>query len=168
MTRPPFAATAGLVLTLAVVLAYEITAPGSVPESEMAISAVAPLKAADTGADAAVGQWSSIVLARPLFRADRRPVPAAGVSVSITLPRLSAIIVTRTSRSAIFAGDGSKPVIVFEGGRLGLYQLRRISPDSVTLVGPNGPVTLRPQFSTAAPSGQDGVFPDHRFSNGPF
>jgi len=91
-------------------------------------------------------EWSAIMLARPLFRADRRPIAVAAVTVDDTLPRLSAIVVTAAGRMAAF--DGGSPPVVSVGNQLGAYQVRKITPDSVLLRGPNGDVTVHPEFAS--------------------
>jgi general secretion pathway protein N len=100
--------------------------------------------------DAAVSQWSETALARPLFASSRRPADQG--SSDDGLPRLSAIIVTNGTRSAIFSTDGQKPQILGEGGTVGGYRVRAILPDQVQLDGPSGPLTLRPQFITPPPA----------------
>lgn len=95
----------------------------------------------------AVADWARLILARPLFRADRRPVPVAGKEPDKGLPRLSAIIVARGDRRAIFAGHGGKSLTLAEGGRIGAYRLDTIMADRISLLGPDGRITLRPQFS---------------------
>ncbi len=95
-------------------------------------------------------------MARPLFRADRRPLAAAAAAaVDDTLPRLSAIIVTAAGRSALFAGDAGTPMVVAVGGKIGAYHVRTITPDSVSLLGPHGAVKVHPQYAPggAAPGG---------------
>lgn len=95
----------------------------------------------------AVADWAQLILARPLFRADRRPVPVAGKGPDKSLPRLSAIIIARGDRRAIFAGHGGKSLTLAEGGRIGAYRLDTIMADRISLLGPDGRITLRPQFS---------------------
>jgi hypothetical protein len=107
-----------------------------------------PAAATDTAVDSNIVQWGNAILARPLLNPDRRPVRAPELAADDTLPRLSAIIVIGGVRHAIFAGD-TKPQLVTEGGEIGAYRLQTVAPDRVTLLGPDGSVTLRPQFITA-------------------
>ena len=96
--------------------------------------------------------WVTAVLARPLFSPDRRPAAnatsVAGSSHS-SLPRLAGILVGPFGRSAIFAADGSKPIVVQEGGHVGAYTVRSIEMAQVRLVGPDGAQVLNPSFDQA-------------------
>jgi hypothetical protein len=96
--------------------------------------------------------WVTAVLARPLFSPDRRPAAdAASVAGSSLpgLPRLAGILVGPFGRSAIFAADGSKPIVVQEGGRVGAYTVRSIEVAQVQIVGPDGVQVLNPSFDQA-------------------
>lgn len=141
----------GLTAILALVLAAECLLPGAPanpPDTRLAIPAAAPDKAADE----IVGQWGNTILARPLFNPGRRPITAASTNTDTSLPRLSAIIIIGGTRVAIFAADGQKPQVIAAGNSIDGYRLQRVTPDSVDLLGPLGPLTLRPQFITAVPS----------------
>ena len=111
-----------------------------------------PSGTTEVSGDADVTQWANIVLARPLLSQSRRPAASAGTAISDTLPRLSAIIVIGGSRRAIFAATGQKPELVAEGGEIGLYRIKTVAPDKVDLLGPDGPITVKPQFIAAAPA----------------
>ena len=95
------------------------------------------------------------VLRRPLFRADRRPAPAApdASSPPLPLPRLSGIVVTASARRAIFAGgkDG-RPVAAAEGESVGPVRVARIGAREVVMVGPDGAHVLRPAPQPAEPA----------------
>jgi hypothetical protein len=132
-----------LVLTLGTELLLPQPGGSAVPRA-VSIRAAA----SDSGMADAVSQWGGVVLARPLFNADRRPVEEAQTGGD--MPRLEGIIVTGGARSAIFTDDSGKSQIIPEGGAVDGYQLRKITPDGVQLLGPGSPVTLHPQF--AAPS----------------
>jgi general secretion pathway protein N len=142
MIKPALAAA------LAVLFAAEWLLPGPAAPPARQPPAI-PATTADTGADAAIAQWGATILARPLFNQDRRPVQPAAPDTTEPLPRLSAIIVVGGSRRAIFAASGEKPQTVAEGGAIGAYRIKTVLPDKVDLIGPNGPVTLRPQFMTS-------------------
>ncbi len=155
LTQPAFMKPAlrkpALAAALSVLLAAELLLPGpaAAPAREApAIVAGTP----DQGTDAAILQWGGTVLARPLFNASRRPVNNTSTETGFTLPRLSAIIVIGGMRSAIFAAPGQKPMLVAEGGAIGPYRLTSIAPNKVELLGPEGAVTLHPQFMAAAPA----------------
>lgn len=152
-TSALFVAAAGLMATLA----WEVGA--FAPPDHTAVArpraavAAAPLAAVldHTGA------WVSTILARPLLSPDRRPPSvasaAAGAGVSDSLPRLSGVLVGPFGRSAIFAADGAKPIVVGEGGRINAWTVRLIEAGEVQVTGPGGSRTMHPSFqdSPAAP-----------------
>jgi hypothetical protein len=90
------------------------------------------------------------ILARPLFAPSRRPpanAPAAPITAPPPLPRVSGIFIDGGSRSVIFAGaNGSRPVVVPEGGVMNGFRVQSIDTGQVTVIGPDGPRTLRPSF----------------------
>ena len=110
-----------------------------------------PAATPEASADARISQWAATTLARPLFTATRRPLDQPGTA-SDTLPRLSAIIITRNARAAIFAAPEQKPQTVPEGGEIDGYRLQHIAPGTVELLGPDGPLTLRPRFASPDPT----------------
>ena len=94
------------------------------------------------------------MLARPLFSPDRRPAAdavtvASGRTVP-GLPRLAGILVGPFGRSAIFATNGAKPIVVQEGGRVADYTIKSIEATQVHLLGPDGAQVLYPSFEPAA------------------
>ena len=100
--------------------------------------------------------WAATALARPLFSPDRRPAAdaatvASGRSVP-GLPRLAGILVGPFGRSAIFATNGAKPIVVQEGGRVAAYTVKSIEATQVHLLGPDGAQVLYPSFEAAAAS----------------
>jgi hypothetical protein len=143
--RPP----AVLACLLALLLLYELLpargggALPAIPDRRIAATAD------DTAARAA--GWAALILARPLFRADRRPLAVLTTGAGDeTPPRLSAIVITATGSSAIFINaDGSASVLA-AGGHDGAFEVRAITPDSVRLDGPAGGLTLHPQFAAGA------------------
>ena len=145
---PPFA-WPGVAAALTLLIAGEclMPGPGSTASSR---TLVVPAAAPDTMTDQAVGQWGDTSLARPLFHPDRRPTIVANANTGTSLPRLSAIVIIGENRAAIFAADGQKPQVVAAGSSIDGYQLTRITPGSVELLGAGGTVTLRPQFISAA------------------
>lgn len=109
--------------------------------------------------------WVATVLARPLFSPDRRPgaeITTAGAGQA-GLPRLTAILVGPFGRSAIFAADSRKPVVVQEGARIDAYTVKAIDAAEVRVVGPDGVRVLYPAFQSAATSNQGAVAPQRRF-----
>ena len=95
-----------------------------------------------------------LLLARPLFSPDRRPTAdavtvASGRTVP-GLPRLAGILVGPFGRSAIFATNGAKPIVVQEGGRVAAYTIKSIEATQVRLLGPDGAQVLYPSFEPAA------------------
>jgi hypothetical protein len=97
------------------------------------------------------GEWVGTILGRPLFSPDRRPSSAAAAVAGFPgLPRLSGIMVGPFGRSAIFAADGAKPLVVQEGARVVGYTVKAIEATQVRLAGPNGNVVLYPSFAAAS------------------
>jgi hypothetical protein len=96
-------------------------------------------------------EWANTILARPLFSPDRRPASVAASVANIPgLPRLTGIMVGPFGRSAIFAADGPKPLVVQEGARVAGYTIMVIEAAQVRLSGPNGNVVLYPSFAAAS------------------
>ncbi len=134
---------------LALLFAAEWLLPGAGPSEGDGPPAI-PAAPANAGSDAAINQWAATMLARPLFDASRRP-EAAPASVTDDLPpHLTAIIINGAGRYAVFSASGEKPQDVPEGGGIGGYLVKTIAADRVQLLGPGGPLTLRPQFAAIA------------------
>jgi hypothetical protein len=91
------------------------------------------------------------ILTRPLLSPDRRPPRGAVAAVpgerpADALPRLSGVLVGPFGRSAIFATDGARPIVVGEGGRVDAWTVRRIEVEGVEVAGPGGVRTVHPSF----------------------
>lgn len=90
--------------------------------------------------------WVATALARPLFSRDRKPTPVAAKSggpAFASLPRLSGVVIGPSGKTAIFAGgENSKPIAVDEGKTLGPYTVQAITPNAVTVTGPEGERSL--------------------------
>lgn len=94
----------------------------------------------------------AVVLARPIFNPDRKPV-GAGPKGTAGLSRLSGIVVTGSRRIAIFAAPaGEHPVVAAEGSHVDAYEVKAISDSGVTVTGPNGTTTIAPVFDPAQPA----------------
>jgi hypothetical protein len=99
-----------------------------------------------------VAAWESSSLARPLFSRHRRPPQNAGPVVAaanpvMPAPRLTGVLVGPFGASAVFVAGGSgRSVTVQEGGQVGIYRIRRITPGQVLVDGPDGERVLRPSF----------------------
>jgi hypothetical protein len=140
---------AALAIVLGLVLATELIFPNNPPVAARPPAALTDTVPAgqgnESGADTA---WAASSLARPMFRADRRPLAQVSASADTVMPRLTAIIITNHGHIAVFArDDGSKPIVVGPGGSVDGYQVQSIGPDSVQLAGPEGPVSVRPHFA---------------------
>jgi hypothetical protein len=123
----------GLMTGLALLIGWELANP---PPDD---PAPAPRHVADARPAAATGEpdndamlsaWSATTLERPLFREDRRPQQvAADPGLVQGRPRLTGIIVGPFGRHALFTlGEGTKPVVVREGDRVGTLLIRSIQP----------------------------------------
>lgn len=106
------------------------------------------------------GSRVAVIMARPLFSPTRRPAladtttPQAGPSAPAATapPRLAGIIVSATSRAAIFVrGDDGGSLVLSEGGHIGEETVLRIEPGVVTLEGPGGRRAVRTSIDTALP-----------------
>lgn len=87
------------------------------------------------------------ILDRPLFERTRRPPATAAVpAAAATTPRLAGVMLSGGQRSAIFAVEGGKAVVVAQGGRVGGLLVQSIAPDAVTVQGPAGSQVLRLAF----------------------
>lgn len=153
---------------LSAILAWEVGAfapaqPPVAPPPRAAVAAAAvPAVAPDR-----TNEWVNAILARPLFSRDRRP--AAGGTASATavssLPRLSGVLVGPFGRRAIFAADGSKPMVVGEGAQVSDWTVRVIEAGAVRLVGPGGEQVLHPSFAQS--DGGRGLVPPQRTGAAP-
>jgi len=158
MIRLPAQTLPALTAALALLLASEWLLPGARLVSPSKLPAF-PTTLPDNAADAALSQWGDTALARPLFHPDRRPVAAAGTNADTSLPRLSAIIIIGGTPAAVFAAAGQKPQVVGAGGTIDGYRLEHIGPNTVELLGPEGELTVHPQFITATPENQMNAIP---------
>jgi general secretion pathway protein N len=147
----PRAIWPALAAVLALLLAAEWLLPGAAPPPRVMPAIPAP--GAGAAADAAVGQWASTILARPIFSPDRRPPAVADANAVIVLPRLTAIIITPETRRAVFLAPDGKALALGPGGEVAGYELKSITAGSVVLLGPDGGITtVRPQFLTPPPA----------------
>jgi general secretion pathway protein N len=147
---------AWLACVLALAVALEIAAPAP----DLTINAPAPAGVAVATAPPALaaidaGTWQASILARPLFRPDRRPLSAAP-EPSEAMKRLTAIVMTASGSAAIFAGDDGKPIIVTVGGEVNGLKIVAIGPDNVVLTGPSGRLVLQPKFANASDAANAG------------
>lgn len=159
MRLPGFAWQAALAAGLALTATAELLAPPPAPDILPAIQIAPAAQAnADPAPDAA--SWANIILARPLFRPDRRPL-APDAATAAPLPRLSAIVITAAGATAIFSGDDGKSIAVPPGGMIAGYRVATITAGAVQILGPAGGQTLHPQFAPSgqAPDGAPGAVP---------
>ena len=121
-----------------------------------AVAASHPVTVADH-----TDEWVATILARPLFSPDRRPPSetqvATGAAPLAGLPRLSAVLVGPFGRSAIFAAEGQRPMVVLEGNRVGAWTVRSIEDGAVEVIGPGGPRTPHPSFQSSPSAPTQGV-----------
>lgn len=96
----------------------------------------------------------AVVLARPLFSPGRRPPaqPASISAVGVSLPRMTAVVVTPQGRRATFANGTDGSVVVTEGSRIGAYGVQSIEAGRVLLAGPDGLRVVTPSFDPKPPS----------------
>jgi len=164
MTLPPSALSAILAAALGLTAAAELCTPLPSPQSTPLIGDPPTAAAPAAALSASVQAWSAVILQRPLFRPDRRPL-APAAAVAAPLPRLSAIIITAKGGAAIFSGDDGKAVAVTAGGVIDGYRIATIGPGEVKITGPAGDRTLHPQF---APDTQSAAGPAPFMQTSPF
>jgi hypothetical protein len=119
-----------------------------------ATSGAAPIAAVDPSAapPKASTADAAAILSRPLFNWNRRPSAASpGTQPDAPLPRLSGIMIGANQRYAFFAGQGSKPLVVPEGGAVGRFTIDKITPDHVDISGDIGPRRLQTRFDQRGP-----------------
>lgn len=158
MIRPVIASLLVVACPLAATLAWELgafstRAPADLPHPRAQVAQSAAAAPDHTA------EWVGTILARPLLSPDRRPIAVSAADAGGDraapegLPRLTAVLVGPFGRNAIFAMDGSKPLVVTEGGRVNAWTIQSIDVDAVRVSGPGGTVTLHPSFtlSPAAP-----------------
>ena len=155
-TRSALLAITGLVAVFAMMTGLEVEAYWRATDEPVARAAVplppdgggtGPAPTADMQAEVAT------ILARPVLSSTRRPPATGAVAHTLGLPRLSAILVSDASRSAIFSGEkDAKPITATEGTRIGPYTVQSIQVGQVTVNGPSGLQTIRPSFAGGAAS----------------
>ena len=157
MSRRATLVLGAVALVLAGVLRWQVQdgAPAEAPPpppAEAHADGVAPAAAVDRAAQVAK------ITGRPVFEPSRRPslevAVAAAAPVARTVPRVTGVVVSATDRSAIFASPGAgagAATVAREGGRVGEYTVKAIAAGQVTLMGPDGPLLLRPVFDKNRP-----------------
>jgi hypothetical protein len=148
-------AATGLVATLAWELgAFDSSRMRIAPHPRAVVATAAPDPAPDH-----TSEWIATILARPVFSPDRRPpaeiASTPGMRIADELPRLSGVLVGPFGRSAIFAVDGRKPLVVDVGGHIDAWTVRTIDADTVQLSGPRGARTLHPSFASSPAGAAD-------------
>lgn len=135
---------------LAGLIAFEIHAGPSADVATVQRMPVKVLRVPAKEAGGRIQEWVGAVSARPPFSPDRRAAADARTIAGAALPglpRLSGILVGLSERSAIFAGEHSKSIVVREGEHVSAYWVQMIQPGAVQLVGPDGSVVLSPKFA---------------------
>jgi hypothetical protein len=121
-----------------------VAVPGRLPP---ALPPHAAATAAAGAADALAAAQTAL-LGRPLFSPDRRPAADAAASAGARAgaPRLAGVLIDPSARRAILA-DGTHQTVLTEGGVLGAWRVATIAAGQVTLLGPEGMLTLHPAFA---------------------
>jgi hypothetical protein len=96
-----------------------------------------------------VDELLETALARPLFSSTRRPAQStiddgAG-DTDLSDKRLTGIVTAPGRHLAIFAVSDAKPLMLAEGESISGWRIDTIGPIEVSLSGPGGSKTLRPQ-----------------------
>lgn len=154
MTRripPGLLALVVVLVGLIGVIGFELRVLGTQPAPPVPVASPGPAVPSSGGRsgiapDDQTAQRVAIILARPLFSPDRRPIEAAG-DADPTIARLTGVMITEDGNCAIFAGPSNgHPVVVGQGGRVGRYTVAAIDEHGVTIVGPDGRRVLHPSF----------------------
>lgn len=141
-------------LLLAGVLAVELGAPEAgapVGRPPATVLAAPSLAASAEPAAGRVQAQLALVLARPLFEQDRRPVAEARAGATVEgQVRLAGILISPAGRRAIFAPADGKPLVLGEGDSLGPMTVRSIAPGAVTVLRHGSEQVLRPTYAETA------------------
>ena len=123
--------------------------PGIVPAELVGVVASA-VRSEDTSQQH--DELVKAILTRPLFSPDRRPHSNASAErpIDTAVPRLAGTVVTAVERRAIFENSPS-PIVVIEGGRIGVFSVSHIGNGQVTLLGPGGVRIVRLSRATNRP-----------------
>jgi hypothetical protein len=153
MSRTVMILALAAAVLIGLVLLELTVSPALNPEAALGPAAVRP--DAGTMRDTAGGAASAVteILARPLFRGDRRPAPADARGVAsgqpTDLPRLTGILMSSDERRAIFQPAGKdRAIVVVVGETVGNWRVQEIVADAVTLTGPEGTRRLETKFAT--------------------
>ena len=151
------AVLAAVAMGLAALVLFELFAPLSGGDAAQAPTTARPGAAIAT-AQGGPTDFVAAILARPLFRSDRRPAPGDARNLNAggpsDLPRLTAILLTDEEKRAIFQPTGKeRPIVVVEGDTVGNWRVQQIAVDAVTLSGPGGTRRVEPKFSNGPPQG---------------
>lgn len=151
MARRALMAVGGLALALGCVVAAEAWRSGDRLADPRGVAAATAQQggATVTAPPDHTASWVSTALGRPLFTPSRRPPAIVRLAKGRQngLPRLSGIMITPTTRLAIFAPATGKPIVTNEGSRIGAFTVRAITADEVTVIGPHGVDVLHTVFS---------------------
>lgn len=100
-----------------------------------------------------IRKLAQIALDRPLFVENRRPVTIqiSSAGSTLSLPRLTGVIATPTSRRALFVVADERPLALQEGAQIGAYTVQAITAGAVTVSGPEGLQIIRPTLNSAVP-----------------
>jgi hypothetical protein len=114
---------------------------------------------ASRAADADLAQWMAVILDRPLFSGDRRPV-AIVAAAAAGVPRLAGIIMAPDQAAAIFQrAKGAKPLVARPGEAVGEWVVTTIAADGVSLRKADARITLTPQFDGGPATGAPAAAP---------
>jgi hypothetical protein len=138
-------------VVLGVILIFEINEPDRMAMAPHLLEEqAAPLPALRQLARLPVAPPIAAILARPLFSPSRRPpqnsTGNAADDAGLADSRLAGIVIEPGRRFAIFAPQGAKPLMVTEGETVSGWRVDSISPQEVSLSGPEGTKTLQPKF----------------------
>ena len=151
-TKLALPALAALAACLAGLIAWELEpqpepGPAASPATAPAARPGIPAPLPDTSS------WATVALSRPLFDQARRPSPTNAVAARPGLPRLAGVLVSGTERTAILVPPDSRAAVTaHEGAQVGAFTVQAIAAGTVTLLGPDGVLVMRPTFDGSPPA----------------
>ena len=137
------------------------------PQNDLIPQAIAALPEASSRPDRSADAAASVINARPLFSATRRPAekiqpgPAVDTTVAPFTRRLTGVVIEPSMRAAVFTGDGKgRGLVVKEGETIEGWLLESVTPTGVTVRAASTSQAVELVKATSATERQDATDPD--------
>ncbi len=160
-----------LAVVLAGVIAGQLAADPYAAPPDLPVAAVPAVMAQPVSGlvtpDVAAGRMR-VVLARPLFRRDRRPPAPAEVApvAAEAIPRLTAVLSGPFGDRAIFAGANGRSTVATVGSAVGGWTVQAIEGGAVLVSGRDGERTIRLAFGVPKPASRAVAEPPDEHAGG--